>query len=560
MTSKPGLLSGLLIGGALAVPAAALSSAANALAGLPYLPAFVFGLMRDLAPGDIVPRFIRVMSDVILALQIGRLDTVAKTTEEVIAFIAFVALGALCGLITFAVLNAVLRQRADLAPGLLLGAVLTVGAVLALNHSAGLIVSPAVLTLTWTTALMLLFGLALSFVYNTLRFAVRQHSAAADAAAPSVEGIDRREFLIRVGGSAAVITVVGAGVASLLQTTEQALTTAARATPGADGLAPAATPEVTAVSGPPSAGEFVAAPGTRAKITPLEEHYRIDINSFLPEVAEAGYTLPFTTRLNGDFETLAELTLADLRSRFAAVTTLVTMSCISNRVGGDLIGTIDWTGARLRDVLAEIDIPASATHLRITSADNFDEFVSLEAIRSDERILLCYDWAGQPLTQKHGFPLRVFIPDVYGMKQPKWITGMEFTDSDSGGYWVRRGWDSVARVNTTSVIDTVAVSSIYTGADGVDYVPVGGIAWSGNRGISRVTVRFDGGEAQDALLDAPLSEHTWVLWRIDLPVVEGRHTLQVQAFEGDGTAQVGIPADTFPSGATGLHTYTGGLS
>lgn len=559
MTSKPGLLTGLLIGGALAVPAAALSSAMNALAGLPYLPAFVFGLLRDLAPGDIVPRFIHLMSDVILALQIGRLDTVAKTTEEAIAFVTFVALGALAGLITFAVLNAVLRQRADLAPGLILGVALTVGAVLTLNHSAGLIVSPAVLTLTGTTALMLLYGLVLSFVYNTLRFAVLQRTVS-DAAVPAVEGIDRREFLIRVGGSAAVITVVGAGVASLLHTTDEALTTAARATPGADVLPPAATPEVTAVSGPPSAGEFVAAPGTRAKITPLQDHYRIDINSFLPEVAEAGYSLPFTTRLNGDFETLAELTLAELRSRFAAVTTLVTMSCISNRVGGDLIGTIDWTGARLRDVLAEIDIPASATHLRITSADGFDEFVSLDAVRGDERILLCYDWAGQPLTQKHGFPLRVFIPDVYGMKQPKWITGMEFTDGDSGGYWVRRGWDSVARVNTTSVIDTVAVSSIYNGADGVDYVPVGGIAWSGNRGISRVTVRFDGGEAQDAVLDAPLSEHTWVLWRIDLPVVEGRHSLQVQAFEGDGSAQVGIPADTFPSGATGLDTYTGGLS
>lgn len=559
MTSKPGLLTGLLIGGALAVPAAALSSAMNALAGLPYLPAFLFGLLRDLAPGDVVPRIIHLMSDVILALQIGRLDTVAKTTEEAIAFVTFVALGALAGLITFAVLNAVLRQRADLAPGLILGVALTMGAVLTLNHSAGLIVSPAVLTLTGTTALMLLYGLVLSFVYNTLRFAVRQRTVS-DAAVPAVEGIDRREFLIRVGGSAAVITVVGAGVASLLHTTDEALTTAARATPGADVLPPAATPEVTAVSGPPSAGEFVAAPGTRAKITPLQDHYRIDINSFLPEVAEAGYSLPFTTRLNGDFETLAELTLAELRSRFAAVTTLVTMSCISNRVGGDLIGTIDWTGARLRDVLAEIDIPASATHLRITSADGFDEFVSLDAVRGDERILLCYDWAGQPLTQKHGFPLRVFIPDVYGMKQPKWITGMEFTDGDSGGYWVRRGWDSVARVNTTSVIDTVAVSSIYTGADGVDYVPVGGIAWSGNRGISRVTVRFDGGEAQDAVLDAPLSEHTWVLWRIDLPVVEGRHSLQVQAFEGDGSAQVGIPADTFPSGATGLDTYTGGLS
>lgn len=558
--SKPSLLAGLLIGGVLAAPLAALSSAAHALAGLPYLPAFVFGFLRDLLPGDLVPRFIRLMSDVILALQIGRLDEVAKTTEEIIAFVTFVAVCALAGLIAFAVLNAALRQRADIAPGLAVGGVMTAGGLLVLNHSSGLIVSPLPLTLIWSVALLMLFGLVLSYIYNTLRFAARAAANAAGPAALSAEGIDRRQFLIRVGGGAALITVAGASVASLLNSTSEALTTAARTTPGPDVLPPAATPEVTAVSGPPSAGAFVAAPGTRAKITPLDEYYRIDINTFLPQVAEAGYTLPFTTRLNGAFETLAELRLPDIRSKYEAVTSLVTMSCISNRVGGDLIGTIDWTGARLRDILADIQVPASATHLRIVSADGFDEFVSLEAVRSDERILLCYDWAGQPLTPKHGFPLRVFIPDVYGMKQPKWITGMEFTDSDSGGYWVRRGWDAVARVNTTSVIDTVAVSSVYTGADGVDYVPVGGIAWSGNRGISRVTVRFDGGEAQDAVLDTPLSEHTWVLWRIDLPVVEGRHTLQVQAFEGDGSAQVGIPADTFPSGATGLHTFTGSLA
>jgi hypothetical protein len=137
----------------------------------------------------------------------------------------------------------------------------------------------------------------------------------------------------------------------------------------------------------------------------------------------------------------------------------------------------------------------------------------------DERIMLAYAWDGLPLTRDHGFPLRIYIPDVHGMKQPKWITGMEFVNNDPGGYWVRRGWDAQALANTTSVIDTVAVDDRVENAAGEAVIPVGGIAWAGDRGISRVEVRVDDlpklGEVLDYLDELGITDDTFVMYSTD---------------------------------------------
>jgi hypothetical protein len=139
------------------------------------------------------------------------------------------------------------------------------------------------------------------------------------------------------------------------------------------------------------------------------------------------------------------------------------------------------------------------------------------------------------------------------MKQPKWIVSMELTDVENPGYWVERGWDRIAQVRATSVIDTVAVESVGT-RDGQQIIPVGGIAWAGDRQISRVEVQVDGGEWQEARLRTPLSETTWVIWRYDWPFAEGDRTFRVRCFEGDGTMQIVDPADARPSGSTGIHS------
>ncbi len=141
------------------------------------------------------------------------------------------------------------------------------------------------------------------------------------------------------------------------------------------------------------------------------------------------------------------------------------------------------------------------------------------------------------------------------MKQPKWITDIEVLDHDEDGYWVSRGWSKVARMNATSVVD-VAASDFAFERDGQTYVPVGGIAHAGARGISKVEVSVDEGEWVEAELRTPLSGTTWVVWRYDWPFDAGRHTFAVRCYEGDGTLQADEKRGSRPDGATGIHTLT----
>ena len=290
-------------------------------------------------------------------------------------------------------------------------------------------------------------------------------------------------------------------------------------------------------------------PGTRPEYTPLMDHYKVFIRTEPTVIDEATWFLPIT----GLVENPLMLTLDDMRDNYAERHQFVTLSCISGRIGTSLISTTMWTGVSLKEVLADAQPQEGARYLYITSGDGFYETVDLDLIDSDERIMLCYAWDGNQLPVGHGFPLRIWIPDRYGMKQPKWITGIEVTDEYTEGYWVERNWDEVAQVKATSVIDTVAVDAVVE-RGGDRYVPVGGIAFAGARGISQVEVRVDGGAWQAAELRAPLSETTWVIWRYEWPFTEGKHTFEVRCAEADGTSQIEEVRDARPSGATGIHS------
>jgi hypothetical protein len=181
----------------------------------------------------------------------------------------------------------------------------------------------------------------------------------------------------------------------------------------------------------------------------------------------------------------------------------------------------------------------NATHLKITSADNFDEFVDLDTINKDERVMLTYAWDGVPLLMEHGFPLRMYIPDVYGMKQPKWIEAIDVIDRWEPGYWIVRGWDREGRMKATAVIDAVETGTSAPDVSGRRLASVGGIAHAGARRISRVEMRVDDGEWRDARLRDPLSETTWVIWRADLPAETGDHMVTVRSYDGNGQSQPG---------------------
>ena len=166
--------------------------------------------------------------------------------------------------------------------------------------------------------------------------------------------------------------------------------------------------------------------------------------------------------------------------------------------------------------------------------------------------MLTYAWDGVPLRREHGFPLRIYIPDVYGMKQPKWIESIEFTDHWEPGFWVERGWNKVAQMRATSVIDTVAVDMTIIAADRRKLVPIGGIAHAGARGISKVEVQVDNGPWEQALIRTPLSQLTWAIWRYDWPFRPGKHAFTVRCYDGNGLLQIAAPNPPEPGGATGL--------
>jgi DMSO/TMAO reductase YedYZ molybdopterin-dependent catalytic subunit len=293
---------------------------------------------------------------------------------------------------------------------------------------------------------------------------------------------------------------------------------------------------------------LVPAPGTRREYTPVENHYKVFLRTEPTNIDIATWTLPIT----GLVDNPLTLTIDQIRNNYPSREQYITLACISGRVGTDLISTTHWTGVSLQHLLADARPQPEARYLVITSADGFHETVDLSLIDGDQRIMLAYDWDGRPIPMDHGFPLRIWIPDRYGMKQPKWITGIEVTSEYQEGYWVQRGWDEVARMRTTSVIDTVAVDDIYQQGEAT-LVPVGGIAFAGARGISRVEVRVDGGPWRPAQLRRPLSDTTWVIWRYDWPFQAGRHTFEVRCAEGDGTPQIEQEMGNRPSGATGIH-------
>jgi DMSO/TMAO reductase YedYZ molybdopterin-dependent catalytic subunit len=403
----------------------------------------------------------------------------------------------------------------------------------------------------WLLAAFAAWGLAHGWAYSALApvEAVSPEVAAAPAieprntlaaSGPQMSALNRRQFLITLGGASATVTLVGAGLSALLYSPASDATSEVAQAPLELGPMPTMRSEE---------GLVLPAPGTRAEITPLEEHYRIDINSGSPPRLEAE---TYRLALTGLLENPSELTLDEVRALGEPMHQIITMSCISNPVGGDLISTTLWTGISMQSLLDFAQPDPAATHLRITSTDGFYETLALDVIHADPRVMLTYAFDGQPLPVRNGFPLRIHIPDHYGMKQPKWITGMEFVSEWQPGYWVDRGWDREARVRATSVIDTVAVDSIEQ-RDGQSYVPVGGIAWAGVRGISAVQVKVDEGTWVDAQLREPVSDKSWVIWRYDWPFEPGNHNFSVRCAEKDGTPQIEAMEGTRPSGATGIH-------
>ncbi len=528
---------GALVGALTAAALMAIFYVAEQAADLPFPPFDIFQWISRILPGFLITFGIDIMVTIIDAFNLGQTDDTAKLAEQLLSVMLVLGLGGALGALYFNLQQKegpAQKLARTLLPGAIMG--LLVGIAVAFISDRYNFTSSVDNTLSgvWVAAVFVVWGVIINWTYNRLDTPIAiQNAPVMDATEKSVQPIDRRRFLIVLGGAAATITVVGSGIGAYLNSKkEEVLVKITGANPK---------------DFPNLSDKLIPAPGTRPEYTPLEDHYRIDINVSIPEIDADTWELP----IGGLVENPIKLTLDDIQNNYEPMYQYITMSCISNRVGGDLISTTHWTGTSFQNILKEVKPKADAKFVRIESVDGFWEYVDLELIQSDERIMLTYAWDGALLLPKHGFPLRIHIPNRYGMKQPKWITKIDFVDEWEAGYWVSRGWDKEALIKATSVIDTVAVDDVYE-QGGQQFVPVGGMAWAGPRGIAKVEVQVDDGEWVEADLRQPLSDKTWIIWRYDWPFSDGDHTFRVRCTEQDGTPQITTKEGTRPSGASGI--------
>jgi DMSO/TMAO reductase YedYZ molybdopterin-dependent catalytic subunit len=506
-----GILDGASVGALSTAPLVAVSYLAWKIAGLPFAPFDIFDWIARGLPGSVVTFGIDSLVNLSRFLHVSSTGVAAKTAEQTMAIALIVVAGAIAGAVLFGVLR--MSGEPALLFGVILGAVLG-GAALLIEQEMNRIPDGSLVHGSWVVATFLAWGLVFGWVHDRLREA-GEHTT---SGRPAAEGVDRRRFLVRFGGATAATTLVG---------TLWGMVVGHRR--GVD-----AGERWSANHALPNGGALIAAaPGTRPELTPLEQHYRVDIDTRVPVVDERRWRL----KIGGMVESPLELSLDDLR-RYEPVHQFVTLACISNPVGGDLIGTTRWTGVSLQRLLPRFAVKPDATHLKIMSSDGFHEVIALDIIKKDQRVMLTHAWDGVPLPAEHGFPLRLYIPNVYGMKQPKWIQAIDAIDRWEPGFWVARGWDPEGQMRAASVVDAIAVNGKITDGNGRSLVPLGGIAHAGARGISRVEVRVDESEWREAQLRDPLSDTTWVVWRSDLPLQHGEHTVGVRCYDGQGAPQV----------------------
>ena len=298
-----------------------------------------------------------------------------------------------------------------------------------------------------------------------------------------------------------------------------------------------------AIFNPPEAGLY----GRSPQLTPIENFYVVSKNlGGDPNVDGGSWRL----KIGGMAGNPVSLTLQDLRA-LPVTTEYVTLECISNNVGGNLMSTGIFTGVSLKYLLEQVNPTSSATWAAFKAADGYSESLPLSAINSDPTILVAYQLDGETLPAAHGYPARILIPGRYGMKGPKWLTEIDLVDHESGGYWEQQGWDHNAVVKTTSRFDVPRDGDIVK----VSGVAVSGVAYAGTRGIGKVEVSTDGGATwTEAQRTAPLSQLTWVLWNFDwTPPKEGSYQLVVRATDGTGAVQESNMASSYPGGAMGYH-------
>jgi DMSO/TMAO reductase YedYZ molybdopterin-dependent catalytic subunit len=352
------------------------------------------------------------------------------------------------------------------------------------------------------------------------------------------EGPTRRRFLWTSAG-----VVVGAGA---LGTAGQLLAGRIDASSSRAAIG-ALTPKVGAPAIP--GGADFASVGTPRFLTSNRDFYRVDTALVsVPQVRAEDWLL----RVHGMVDRTTTFTYNDIRNR-PLVERTITMTCVSNEVGGPYVSTANFVGVPLRDLLDEAGVRPRSDQLFSTSADGWTAGTPVEAVMDPTRgALLAIGMNGEPLPLEHGFPARMVVPGLYGfVSATKWVVDMELTTFDAKqSYWRKRNWGVKAPIKTQSRIDVPrGFATVPAGK-----VTIAGVAWAQTVGIAKVEVRVDGGPWRTARLATEVNSQTWRMWRIDLDLGPGAHKAEVRATDRRGKTQVQDRVPPIPDGATGWHS------
>jgi DMSO/TMAO reductase YedYZ molybdopterin-dependent catalytic subunit len=417
-----------------------------------------------------------------------------------------------------------LELRRPPSGAVLIGAVGVVGAtVAALRPDA---------TPLWALPSIVGIGVAVLL----LRAAIARLRPATDLRDEAGTVVDRRGFLAITGITAgvAVLALAGARVVSAGSAAVNVVRDKIRL-PAARRTAP-----------PVPAGADLELDGLTPYVTPNPDFYRIDTALRVPQLEPAEWSLEVRGMVDEPFTlTWDELLALPLEEHH------VTLACVSNPVGGDLIGNALWLGYPIRALLERAKPQAGADMVLSRSDDGFTAGTPLDVLQDPDRAsLLAIGMNGEPLPVDHGFPARLVVPGLYGyVSATKWVTSLEVTTFEADeGYWTPRGWSALGPIKVQSRID-VPRGSVPAGS-----VTVAGVAWAQHTGIGKVEVRADDGDWVTAELAEVVGTDTWRQWRASLDLDAGDHTLAVRATDADGLVQTDAQAPPAPDGATGWHS------
>jgi DMSO/TMAO reductase YedYZ molybdopterin-dependent catalytic subunit len=376
---------------------------------------------------------------------------------------------------------------------------------------------------------------------TALSVLLRAAMIAQPAAVPTAEMPDwsRRRFL----GSSMALGVAAVASGALGRTLLQARANRAASVP-------VSIPPAVGTVPPDPASASLDVAGISPAVTPNASFYRIDTKLLTPQLDASTWKLTVTGMVDRELSfSYADLLAMPLHEEY------VTIACVSNEVGGNLVGNARWRGVRLQEILDRAGVHPDATQVVGRSFDGWTcgfPTAWLANVKPDALVAVAMN--GQPLPPEHGFPARLIVPGLYGyVSATKWLTNIELTTLEAfNAYWVPLGWSKEAPMKTASRIDVPrGNASLDAGT-----VPVAGVAWAGERGVSKVQLQVDDGPWTDADLSTPLSQATWVQWLVRWQASAGTHRLRVRAVDGTGTIQDETPHEPPPNGATGYHTIS----